>query len=1123
MGSSKYGPARPRTRRGLEVAVRLAAGLIASALLTSSAQAQPEDGQITISVAQAKTKTPLALARVLLNGPVMASELTRHDGVVLFRDAPAGVYTARVGKAGYQSVTTAAFEVVSGRAVSVGVELAPTADVKTLGTVVVKSSAVVTSDSISQDSVVRKLSPTLSDALGKLAGVSVAADSTQNDAAETISLEGHDPSQTQLMLDGVPLNSPGSAGDLRSIDSDLFTGAAVNFNPVAGALGGSVNYRTLEPTTAWQTSLTTNLGNLGSASTILSEQGTLGRFGIAYVHTVRGSDSLLDGQAFADTSGLAYVHAGANQTDGDLVKLRTQIGQSQSLSGTLISSNGYNDALCRVDNGALPCGYGPGNANYRHFTMGSLSDSALIGLTSVQLSLFGTASRFDRNLLNRYVDGVASPYGSEVVGSTRGASLSVQLPARERHTLSLQATTSGSDTRSSGAIASASTYAAGQATSSYSSLAIADSMRSNDKLTLGDHLGFARSNGRSSLIGGLNAAWAPTSADGFSGSVDLGSNAAGSRRVGLLSDPQSLQFDCAAELGYGSGPGDEPGAQTSLSARAGWQHRFGAIGQLSASLYRQVQHDTLLNALVNAAALPSGYFPADYFQTAGQIYQSGGGCGLPSVPFGASNVYLNVPLSGVRMVYEGLQLSGTFNVTRYLAAAPFYNTQVVEPFADDPRLDNVYSPVISGSQLPGVPLHQAGLTLDYRGPHSAIEWLADAQYVSRNNRNNLPGYVTADAGASVDFAHGALTVSESNVFNKYGYAFASSAYSAGLPTVGTGALSTIARPLSPRQFNLTYSVKVGSQVGAAARNSANALASARDNPSQRPGGGGPRGFVASLAPYPTTAPADPFAADTGRPSCSPEAARAAAPTLAAMKAYADAVRAAKTQAGYPAALPASMPQVPGFSVGYHSLRDSYALTFSPLTMTSMRAFISCAAVHVGQLEQAAALHLYVPDSSSFFRSPLAYTPAVGLYIVRRPQVAGQEQFRVYRLPGAPPPKPLAIVSSDRCSADLRPIAARLLAGLEIYIASGDKGAAAPAQPQGWTVVRHRAPKGPWLELQPQAPQALPALLGCARVSAGSQAQIEAAGFGAAPLPALNFSQPLGLYMVRRQPPAGRQD
>jgi len=281
--------------------------------------------------------------------------------------------------------------------------------------------------------------------------------------------------------------------------------------------------------------------------------------------------------------------------------------------------------------------------------------------------------------------------------------------------------------------------------------------------------------------------------------------------------------------------------------------------------------------------------------------------------------------------------------------------------------------------------------------------------------------------------------------------------------------------------------------------------------------------MASLAPYPATAPADPFGANTGRPSCSPDAARAAAPTLAAMKAYADAVQAAKTQAGYPAALPASMPQVPGFSVGYHSLRDSYALTFSPLTMTSMRAFISCAAVHVGQLEQAAAMHLYVPDSSSFFRSPLAYTPAVGLYIVRRPQVAGQEQFRVYRLPGAAPARPLAIVSSDRCTADLRPVAARLLAGLATNVASVDKGAAAPAQPQGWTVVRHLAPKGPWLELQPQAPQALPALLGCARISAGSQAEIEATGFGAAPLPALNFSQPLGLYMVRRQPPAGRQD
>lgn len=1091
-------------------ALSIAGLLLLIATAPTCASAQSDDGLITITVSEGKSKTPLALARVLLNGPVMTSELTRADGEVVFRDAPAGTYTARVGKAGYQQVTTAPFEVVSSRAVAVTVQLAPTSDVKTLGTVVVKSSATVSINAVTADSAIRKLSPTLSEALGKLAGVSVASDSPANDASQTISLEGHDPSQTQLMLDGIPLNSPGIAGDLRSFDSDLFGGASVSFNPVPGALGGSVNYRTIEPTSTWQTSFTTRVGNLGSASTILAEQGRLHGLGVAYLHAIRGSNDLLDGQAFADTSGLAYVHNGANQTDGDLLKLRARLGQAHSLSATLISSNGYNDAICTVDTGPLPCGYGPGNSNYRRFTLGALSDSALVGMTSVQLSLFGTQSRFDRDLLDRYVDGIGAPFASQTTATTHGVSFGLQLPSRERHTISLQATTSASSTRSAGLIPSATLYAGGEASSSYASLSVADSVRSNDQLTLGDHIGLARSNGKSaSLLAGLSAAWSPRPQDSFGGTIDVGSNGGGGRRVGTLSDPVSLQFNCGGEVAFGSGPGDQAGSQTSLSERATWQHRLGRIGQISASLYRQVQHDTLLNALVNASALPGGYFPPNYFQTVQQIYQSSGGCGQPAAPFGPANVYLNVPIAGVKMVYQGLQVSGTFNITRNLAAQPFYNVQVVEPFADDGRLANPYSPVISGSQIPGVPLRQAGMTLDYRAPHSPVEWLADSQYVSGNNRQNLPGYVAADLGAAVDFAHGTLTVAESNIFNKDAYAFASSSYSAGLPTRGDGMLSTIARPLSPRQITFTYTVKVGGPVARGWD------ASARPGvDSSFSGGGGPRSFMAALAPYPASQPAAPFAVDSTKPGCTPDAARAAAPTLAAMKAYAEKVEASKNAAGYPKTPPGPVPGIPSFSVSYHPSQNTYALTFSPLTMSGLRGFVACAPVHVGRLEQAQAMHLYVPQSSSFFRAPLAYTPAVGLYIVRQPPVAGQEQFRVYRLPTTAPAKPLQILASDRCTSELRPVAAQLLASLGRYLSSQTNAFPAP-QPAGWIVVPHSAIKGRWWELQPQAPQGLPALISCARVSAGSPADIEAAGFGAAGLPSLNFTPPLGLYMMRQ--------
>jgi hypothetical protein len=1130
---SAWSPHRARWL-GRLVALKLIGSVVAGsvwlAFAPTAALAQNEEGQITIIVVDATSEKPLSNARVLLDGPVMTSELTTSDGRVLFRDAPAGVYTARVGKSGYQAVTTSSFEVVDGKAVEVSVRLAVVASgVKSLGVVSIKSSANISTTSISQDSTIRKLSPTLNDALNKLAGVSVGTDSTGNDVAETISLEGHDPSQTQVMLGGIPLNSPGVAGDLRSISSDLFAGASVSFNPVAGALAGSVNYRTLEPTRAWQFGINQSFGNLSAASTILSLQGTAGGVGVAYVHAMRGSDNLLNGQTYLDTSGFDYLHEGANQTGGDLVKLRTLLGGTNSISAMYISSNGYNDALCTVDNGPLPCGYGPGNSNYRHLSLESLSDTALVGMTTVQFSLFGSQGHSDRDLLNRYLDGVYDPFGSQSTSNTRGASLNMQLPSRERHTISFQATSTSSNAQTTPLIPSSTLFATGSSTSSYSSFAISDAIKSNDKLSLGEHVGVAGVNKMgASLLAGISAQWSPNAQDAFAGSLDYGNNGSGPARFGVLSDPASIQFDCSGALGYGAGPGDAAGEQTGLTARAGWQHRFGSFGSLSASLYHQQQDDTLLNAMVNGSAFPNGYFPTGYFAALQEIYQSGAGCGTPAALFGPTNLYLNVPVSGVTMVYEGIQLNGDFNLTRELAVEPFYTTQVVKPTTGDPLLTNAFSPIISGSQLPGAPLHQAGITLDYKAPHSAVEWLADGRYVSPGNRNYLPGYVTADVGVGIDFAHGSLTVAESNIFNKFGYEFASSSYAVGTPTVDEGPLPQIARPLAPRQLTVTYSVKVGygqstANLPSAGANATGGGAGGGPNDGGPPGGGpggpgGGRGFFGSAPALPSTSPATPFAADTARQSCTPQYATQSNQALAAMKAYADAIEAQKTAAGYPETLNPQPPAIAGFTVAYHPLQTTYALTFTPQTFTGLRGFIGCATVHVGTKDQAQALHLYIPESSSFFRNPLAFTPAAGLYIVRQPPPPGQEQFRVYKLPTSPPQTPLAIVESDRCTSDLKPAAQSLLASLGQYVSAVAAGQATPAQPTGWTIVPHPVAKGYWLELQPGAPVAIPALLNCAHVSAGSADEIKAAGFGAGTPPSLNYTPALGLYTQRRQQP-----
>src|ERR1700674_34146 len=107
--------------RILRFSAAIAAALAATSVLMSAAApaAADQNGSITITVSDASTQVPLGLARVILDGPVITSELSSPTGKVVFTDVPSGIYRARVVKNGYDLVTSAMFEVLEGRAVTV--------------------------------------------------------------------------------------------------------------------------------------------------------------------------------------------------------------------------------------------------------------------------------------------------------------------------------------------------------------------------------------------------------------------------------------------------------------------------------------------------------------------------------------------------------------------------------------------------------------------------------------------------------------------------------------------------------------------------------------------------------------------------------------------------------------------------------------------------------------------------------------------------------------------------------------------------------------------------------------------------------------------------------------------
>jgi hypothetical protein len=1087
--------------------------VISVAILSPVARAQQSDtGQIRIVVTDAQSKAPVGLARVLLTGPVIASELTGTNGEVLFTDVPDGIYRARILKEGYDSITSAQFEVVEGRAVEVSVSLAYTAGLKVIGHVSVRSTATIGNDSLSEDSAQRKLSQDLADALNKLSGVTVSQSSDSSDATTTISLEGHDASQTQLTLDGIPLNAPGTAGNLGMFATDLFSGASVHLGPQLGGLGGGVNFTTLEPTLSWLTYATTAVGSYGKYNYSLAETGSSGKFGIALETTDRVAPSLVYGERYLDASGLDYVHDGTSTVGGDLVKLHYAFSDTQTLIGTFLNSTVDGNLVCLRLDGAIPCGDGPNNGFQSDFNLYSLTDDALLGATTVQASIYGTDAKRVEDELNRYVDDVLEPNGYANASNSFGYSVNATLPSRERHTIAIQAYGTSTSEGFTPLVPQSLPYYTGASQSSYDALQASDTIRSNDELTLNEILGVSHaSNAPATILGTAGATWHPNAHDTYSAAYSLGGVAAGGTRQTILTDPASLQFDCYGDVAYGTAPGDQPGASNSTSVRLGYTHTLSG-GNVSLSLYRQVESNVVLPADVNGTVLAAdGILPPGYAALVQPIWDSPAGCNYPpGTPFTNAQLYFTTPIAGTQRVYQGVEVT-SFLTIGPLVVQPFYNLTQATVFSADPRIVNPYSIFIPGKQIPNVPLNRAGLTLDYKSPGSAVEYLMDAQYTGSNNWAHLPAYLEFDGGVSAQLDHGTLTAIASNFTNEYGGTFTSPQWEVPYATLGGTIVRNLARPLQPREYSLTYTVRFGQGAQEIPAQSVPAAPRGENRGFFIAGGPGPGGtrapgrFRSLFEPLPTSPPAQPFAVKNDPQACPSSDSAYARQLSSVLSAFAARIEAAKTASGYPATM--APPALTDATIAYHGLGATYALTITPKAGMPLRNIVGCLTVHVARPEDVSSRHLYAPQNALFFVPQLQFMPEVGLYFAMRQQQPGQESFRVYVLPSTPPRDPFEIRSGGLCTGDALNTATSLIHELEFHF---QRGSPTPS----FTITTHAAASGTWYEIAPGDPGTIPMLLACGRVATASEQELNQRGYDGKAIPELNYTPALGIYMVR---------
>jgi hypothetical protein len=1095
---------------------------------TAAVRAQSDSGEIDIVVVDATTKHPLELARVLLDGPVITSEITETNGKVTFTDVPDGIYRARIVKRGYNSLTSASFEVLDGRVVTVSFALASeTGGLKVIGQVTAKASATISATSIDQNSAQRRLSTDLADALNKLSGVSVSTSSDDSDATQTISLEGHDPTQTQLTLDGIPLNAPGSAGNLGGFATDLFQGASVHMGPTLGGLGGSVNFSTLQPTLSWITQMQLSTGSYGRWNYSVAETGSAGKLGIAVQSVQRLYPSLADGDLFEDASGLDYVHDGDSTISGNVMTARYEFGDSNSVTGLFMNSTRDTNVICLRYNGnpqtTLPCGYGPNNTDGSNVQLYSLTDNALLGATQLQTSVFSLDNSSLYNQLARYVNSEPSPNGYSSDTKSTGYVVNATLPAQERHTISFQAYGTSSQFATTPLVPQAFEFYNGSQTTQYSVLQATDTIHSNDKLTLAGSAGLSTATGNAGIseLASAAATWKPTTRDTYSASFALGGAAATQGRLQILSDPASLRFDCNGKVAFGSAPGEQPTRGSSNSVRVGYTHDLHG-GNVSLTLYRQLQQGVLLPVNVNGVVLDQlGELPLGYLQQVQEIYNSPAGCNAPlQTPFTAQQLYMTTPISGVQRVYQGAELTG-FLTLGNLVVEPYYNLTGAVANSSSYIFTNAYSITIPGQQLPNVPLQKAGLVVDYKAPHSMFEWLADAQHVSANNPNDLPAYTTYDAGVTAQLTRGTLTFAATNISNTYAGVFSSPANAVPYTTEGGYVIPNIARPLTPRTYSLTYSVKFGQGTVSQTATAFHARGPGGSggffggggpggpgDANSRPGGGQGGGFRSLFSPLPQTPPADPFAVGANPQTCSAENVGKARQLSAELKAYQAQIEAARTAAGYPATMPA--PALPDATVTYHGLGTTYALAVTPKGSGTLRVVAGCMSLHIARADDVTQRKLYAASNPIFFVPQLSFMPAVGMYIVARQPQAGQEMFRVYKLPTTPPKDPFELRASTSCTGAVRNLATPSMAELAKHFSAN---AATPS----WTITAHAAKGGTWYELEPGDPTVIPALMLCGRIAATTDAELASHGFAGKAVPEINYAAPLGLYLVRPAP------
>ncbi len=266
-------------------------------------------------VVQDPTGEPIPSVLVAARGVTSSTTVTDKSGHFTISQLSPGLYEIIVTKASFDTATLTDITVLAGTPASVNVVLRPTSfsQLREIGRVTTSSTRSTINTSPASVNIVPGAvlqdqgQPQVTSVLNEIPGMTMTmnAFANTNGAAQNTQqvpqIRGALPYETESLIDGHPI-SVGANGYFTPLyldphflqDIEVLKGPGVVGPDINYAVGGSINYRTLEPTAKPNASVFLDYDSYGGFSTTVTATGRASKLGYAFGYSVDGTPGPLN-------------------------------------------------------------------------------------------------------------------------------------------------------------------------------------------------------------------------------------------------------------------------------------------------------------------------------------------------------------------------------------------------------------------------------------------------------------------------------------------------------------------------------------------------------------------------------------------------------------------------------------------------------------------------------------------------------------------------------------------------------------------------------------------------------------------------------------------------------------